>query len=84
MTMTTEDQNHIYQHLLGSIEQLKRCPFCGGRALIEEVNIISYRVYCENCNAEMHPNPVSDANDPKMHVECINLVVSDWNQRVQL
>jgi len=82
-SMNKEDQNHIYQHKLGSAQQLKRCPFCGEEANIVEVSSSSYKVSCEGCSAEMYPNQVSDIHDPKKHIECINLCVQDWNQRVQ-
>jgi hypothetical protein len=83
MIMNQEDQNHIYQHLVGVAMNLQPCPFCGESADIENSAMANYKVYCKCCNAELPGNAFDNIYDPKKHIECINSAVENWNKRAQ-
>ena len=38
--------------------KLKPCPFCGGEAIMENLNVPTYRfrVICNNVKCDVHPN----------------------------
>lgn len=67
-----------------SIEKLKPCPFCGGKAIIVtnfSGSVPTHRVRCTSCNAMMgSPNVTYDGNGP-MFFEIIDDAVQAWNMR---
>ena len=62
-------------------EQLKRCPFCGGKAKMERVkqvwdNIHEYCVKCYKCNANIYYSSDSADNGKTKVIEA-------WNRRAE-
>lgn len=51
-------------------DELKSCPFCGGKVRLESSHGFNY-VLCEKCKAEYYPAFFGDAKK----------TVADWNRR---
>ena len=58
----------------GMMEELKRCPFCGGEAKLMKMGYPHW-VYCEDCGARVHGRVVGEVDGEKASVEA-------WNRRV--
>lgn len=50
-------------------EQLKLCPFCGGKAEIIETIFYDYKVACEECGASIP------------HCDSEEMAIKAWNRR---
>lgn len=64
--------------------QLKPCPFCGGKAGLDEIYTGRFDkhllVYCDNCRVEMSGGDTS-YGDFNTRSEVIEDLVNRWNKR---
>ena len=67
--------------------RLKRCPFCGGKAKLDDCRTI-WRVVCEDCGSltlgDRAPEPENDEHCDKIdwdHYE--KTAIDRWNSRVR-
>jgi len=62
------------------MEKLKNCPFCGGKAKLQETEGGDFLVYCSKCNVTMHDCMLWEDEG----YDAMNNVIAKWNKRVKL
>ena len=71
------------------MEELKACPFCGGKAELQRVFFKNYsygiKVKCTTCQVETHPVSCGGLDPYEEGFETLkasDVAINKWNQRV--
>ena len=91
--MTTDfNKNPNFNKHKNLIRSLKPCPFCGGKARVEE----SHRafidgkstkvalVHCLKCNARTNRIPIGEYGCTSVSADAVERAIEEWNTRVAI